>query len=125
VPGTDDILLLDRVGDVGHGQPQLGQLVRFDPDPHRVVAAAQHAGLANALDTRDRVQDVDGQVITLEILVVAAVGRIQRYQHQRKGQFLFDRDAQPFDFLGDTGLRLGDTVLDQHIRHVEVRSHFE
>jgi len=79
---SNHVLFPDGISNVGHCQAKLGQLIRFDPYAHGIVAAAQHAGLTHTLDTCDRVEDVDGQVITLEVLIVAAIGGIQAYQQQ-------------------------------------------
>ena len=72
--GGDYVLLLDRPGDIGHGQAQLGQLVGLDPHPHGVITATEHAGLPHALDAGNGVENIDGQVVALEVLVIGAVG---------------------------------------------------
>jgi hypothetical protein len=69
------VLLADGVGDVRHGQAEFGQLVRLDPDAHRVLEcrAAGDLGLADTADAGQFVEHVDGCVIGKELLVVGAV----------------------------------------------------
>ena len=57
------------------------QPVRIEPDPHRVVAAAEHRDRADAVDARERVLDLERRVIRDEQRVARLVGR--------------DRDARP------------------------------
>src|SRR6202030_2499724 len=45
---VDRALLLDRAHELGDGKPELGQAIGLDPDPHRVVAGAEEAHLADA-----------------------------------------------------------------------------
>ena len=119
------ILLLDCLGDVWNGQAQLGQLVRLDPYAHGVITAAQHAGLSNTLDAGYSIKNIDRQVITLEILIIGAFGRVKRYQQQGEREFFLNGNPQPFYFFRNTGLRFGNTVLHQHVGHVEVGTHLE
>jgi hypothetical protein len=70
----DHILFLNGAGDVRHRQSELGELIRFYPDAHGILAAAQHARLTNAPDAGDGVEDIDGQVIAEEILVIGRIG---------------------------------------------------
>ena len=121
------VLLGDRPGDIRDCQAELGQLVRPDPDAHRVFrdTAAENLRQANSADTRQFVHDVDGAVVGQELLVIGAFRGDQRDQQQGKGEFLLDRHTQALDLLGDTGLGLGDAVLGQHVGHIEVRTDLE
>jgi len=86
---------------------------------------SEHVCLANALHTSDLIEDVDGQVVALEVLVVSAVRRVQRHEHQWKRQLFLHRNAKSFHFFRHTGLRFGHAVLRQHIGHVEIGSDFK
>ena len=65
--------------DVRHGKIQLGQLVRPDPDTHSILgyAATEHLGQANAADSRQLVDHVNGGVIGEKAFIVGAIGRDQ------------------------------------------------
>ena len=122
------VLLLDGLGDVGHGQ-----LRAWPAGPggsryaHGVLgdAAAQHLGQAHAADTRQLVDDVDGRVVGQEVLIVGTRWGRQRNQQQREGQFFLDRHAEALDFLGQGGLRFRDPVLGEHVGHVQVGADLE
>ena len=45
--GIDGVLRLDRGDDLGDRDAQLGQLVRLDPQPHGVLARAEHLDRAD------------------------------------------------------------------------------
>ena len=61
----------DGLGDVARGHAEARHLVRLQPDAHRVVAGAEHAGVANPRDALDLVDEINGGVI-------AEVDRITR-----------------------------------------------
>ncbi len=54
-----DVLRADLAHDVGGRQAALGDLLRIEPDAHRVVARAEQLHLADALDARQPVLDVE------------------------------------------------------------------
>ena len=58
-----DVLVLHRRDDVGRRQIELGQPVGIEPDPQRVIERPEQADLPDALDPRQRVDDVDGRVV--------------------------------------------------------------
>ena len=74
-----DILLLDRRGNVRNGQAQLGQLIRLDPDAHRIFegAATDDLGLTDAADSRQLIEDIDRGVVGQELLIIGAIRRDQ------------------------------------------------
>ena len=56
-------LLLDRRDHVLRHQRARLQLVRIEPDPHRILAGAEHGDVADARQPRQLVADVDGGVV--------------------------------------------------------------
>ena len=105
-------LLLDRVPHVRHGQPEPGEQVRLDPYPHRVVAGAEDARLADAGHAIERVEDVDVGVVGQEQRVVGLVRRQQRHDQHRQAGLLAHGQAELADLGRQVGLRLGHAVLD-------------
>ena len=84
--GGLDVLRLDRLDDVARGQPVLGGLLRIDPDPHRIVAGAVELDVADAVDPRQPVLDVEHRVVAQIRHVVAAVRRQQMHDHGEVGR---------------------------------------
>ena len=66
-----------------------GQLLGVDPDPHAVVALAEHADVADARQAGDLVLDLHQGVVAQEELVAAVwLGRVQRHGQQDVGRLL-------------------------------------
>ena len=61
--GDLDVLPLQRIGDVGCGQAERLQAVRVEPDPHRIIAAAEHGDRADAVDAGERIGDFERGVV--------------------------------------------------------------
>ncbi len=120
------VLLLDRAFEIRHREVELGQLVRSDPDAHRVFgqAATEHFGEPDPTDAREFVDDVESCVVRQKLFVVGAIRRDERQQQQRKCELLLNGHALALDFLRKQCLRLGDAVLRQHVRHVELSADF-
>src|SRR5204863_9367372 len=72
---VDGALLLDGAHELGDREPELGQAIGLDPDPHRVVAGAEEAYLANARHAVERVDNVDVRVVGEEQRVVRVLRR--------------------------------------------------
>ena len=68
------VLLADGRDDVASGHVALGQLVGVEPDPHAVIALAEHGHFADARQPRHLVANVHVGVVAQVELVVAAVG---------------------------------------------------
>src|SRR5215472_2277347 len=100
------ILRLDCVHDVGNGDGELGQLVRLDPQPHRVLTRSENLHLADSVGTRDGINQVDEGIVGQESSVVGAVGRVKGQQHQRSGYGLPDGDSEVGNFDGKLRRRL-------------------
>ena len=56
-------LLLQRLDDVLRDQAARLHLVRVEPDPHRILAGAEHDDVADAGQPGDLVLEVDGRVV--------------------------------------------------------------
>ena len=67
------VLFPDRGRDVGCGQPEVGQLGRIEPDPHRVLAEAKVQDQGDPGNPGERVDDMDVGVVLQEAPVVRAV----------------------------------------------------
>ena len=80
--GHFGILVLDRGDHVAGNQPEARQLVRIEPDPHR-IGRAEHVDVADAGYARQLILDVRGQPVG-NIEVGAAVGGVtDRHDHQQ------------------------------------------
>ena len=75
--GVDCVLRLDRVGNVRNGDAQLCQLVRLHPQPHGILARAEDLGLADAIQARDRIIEVDVGIVRQIVRIVRTMRRIQ------------------------------------------------
>ena len=71
--GDLKVLLAQGPHDVAGGHASLGELVGVEPDPHAVIALAEHQDVADAGQPRDLVADPHEGVIAQVELVVAAV----------------------------------------------------
>ncbi len=61
--GDLDVLRLQRLGDVVRRHAERLQAGGIEPDPHRIVAAAEHDDRADAIDARQRVLDLQRGVV--------------------------------------------------------------
>ena len=61
--GDLDVLPLQRRGHVGRGHAERLQALGIEPDPHRVVAAAEHGDRADAVDARERILDLEHGIV--------------------------------------------------------------
>jgi hypothetical protein len=120
-----DVLAADRSHHVAGREAALRDLLRVEPDAHRVVAAAEDLHLADALDARQPVLDVEHCVVAQVGHVVAVVGRHQVHHHREVGRALDRGHAEPSHFLGQPRLGLRDAVLHQLLRLVGVGAELE
>ena len=79
-----DVLLGERVGDVGRNEPVLRHDVGPEPDTHGVIGAQGHE-LAHARDALHAGFDVDVHVVGQEGLVVRVVGAVEHEDLQHGG----------------------------------------
>ncbi len=115
-----DVLLADRAHDVTGGQAARSDLVRIQPDPHGVVAAAEDLRVADAGNPRQLVLHVQAHVVAQVERVVLAVRRHQVHHHEEDGRLLQRRHPLPSHVLGQPRERLRDAVLHAHCRVVRI-----
>ena len=89
------------------------QLVRPEPDSHR-VARAELGRPAHAGQTPDRVQHLRRDQIVQGITVDSRVGRLQGDDHQEVVVGLGNNDAVSHYLIGQTGRGNAQTVLHLH-----------
>ncbi len=109
----------------GDVEPARLHLVGIEPDPHRILAGAEHVDVADAGQPRDLVLQPDGGVVAEIEAVVAPVGRRQRDDLQDRGRLLLHRDALLLHGLRQLRQRGRDAVLHQHLREVEIGADLE
>ena len=61
--GDDDILCPDGIDDLGNGDTQLGQPVRFDPDPHGIIRGPNNIHTTDAFDPGQHILDIDEGIV--------------------------------------------------------------
>jgi hypothetical protein len=119
------VLAADGSHHVAGREAALRDLLRVEPDAHRVVAAAEDLHLAHAFDARERVLHVQHRVVAQVVDVVAVVRRDEVDHHRQVGRALDGRDAQAPHFLGQARLGLRDAVLHELLGLVGVGAEAE
>ena len=119
------VLRADLAHDVARRQAALRDLLRIEPDAHRIVAGAEQLHLADAVDARQPVLDVEQRVVAQIGHVVAVVRREQVHHHRQVGRALDRRDAEAAHLLGQARLGLRDAVLHQLLRLVGIGAELE
>ncbi len=123
--GHLDVLLAQRLHDVVGRQAARREAVGIDPEPHRVLALAEHHDVADARHALDRVLDVDVEVVAQEERVVRALLREHADRHDEPGRLLLDRDAGRADLGGHAAERLIDAILHVDGGDVLIARHVE
>jgi hypothetical protein len=118
-------LLLDDPADVRRREAERVELLRIEPDAHRILADAQHVDVADARQARQLVDQVDGRIVAEIEAVVALVWRGQRHDLQDRGRLLLDDEALRLHGHGQGGERGADLVLYQHLREIEIGADLE
>ena len=111
--------------DVVGGHAERLQAVGVEPDPHRIVAAAEHDDRADALDPGQRVLDLKRGVVGDEQLVARFVGRQHVHDHHQVGRCLGDRDADVAHVRRQSRQRGRDAVLHLHLGDIEIGAEIE
>ena len=112
-------------GDVVRGHAERLQTVGIEPDPHRIVAAAEHDDRADALDARERVLDLERGVVGDEQRVARLVGRQHVHDHHQVGRGLGDGDADVAHVSRQARQRGRDAVLHLHLGDIEIGADIE
>ena len=96
------------------------ELVRIEPDAHRVLAGAELFDFADAGQTRQLIHQIDGGVVGQIEAVAAFVGRGQDHEQKRRGRTFFDRHALRLDRLRQRRQRACHPILHQDLRGIEI-----
>ena len=115
----DVVLRRDRVRQIGNGDPELRQLVRLDPDAHRVVGRPEDQDLPDPGNAIERVRHVDGRVVAQEERIVGPLRRVEIEHEERKAGRLLKREAKVRHVGGKLRLRLRHLVLRVHLIDVD------
>src|SRR4029077_17344404 len=91
------VLRLDRVDDLSNSDVQLGQLVRFYPEPQGIFTRAENRRLADTVQACDGIVEVDVSIVGQELRIVSAMRRGQGDQQERSGYGLSNGHAQGVD----------------------------
>jgi len=94
-------------------------LVRIEPDAHRIVAAAEQPYLADAGNARELVLDPDIGVVAQVKRIILAV-RNQRDQREESRRLLLRGHPEADYFRRQARQRLGNAVLHVHLRLVRI-----
>ena len=97
----------------------------IDPDPHRIVAAAEQPHVADTVDPGQPVAHLGQRVVGDIAAIERIVGRDEVHDHQEVGRGLARDDAEPLHVLGQARHRDRDAVLHQHLRRIEVGADLE
>src|SRR5258705_2268970 len=115
-----DVLRAHRRQDFVHSQRARGHRIWSEPEPHRVVAAADDANLAHALETRQLVSDVDYGVVAQVKSVVTAVFAGNKEHHRYVGRALLRDYADLLHSSRQARQRLLHPVLHLHLCRIEI-----
>src|SRR5271169_1155118 len=74
-------------------------LARIEPDSHRVVARAEHVDVADPVDPRQCVLDVESRVVRDVLLIARAVRRDHVHDHHQVGRCLAHGDTEALHIL--------------------------
>jgi hypothetical protein len=123
------VLTTDRVDDLRDRDIELGQLIRFYPNPHRILPGTEDLHLRYARHAAEGVAEVDVGVIGQKLRVARTRRRAESDDHERSRERFLDGDSEVADGGGQLRFRLGVTQLGQHVvdvgvgREIEVDEH--
>ena len=109
--GDLNVLLGDGVLDVDGGHAEIGELVRIEPDAHRIAALAEHLDVADAWQPLQLVEDLQIGVIRQRHRIDRTVRRDQIDDENEVRILLLDRHAALIDDRRKRGGRLRHPVL--------------
>ena len=95
-----EVLLPNRGDDVAGRHVPDRQLVGVEPDPHAVIALAEHPDFADARQPRELGLNADHRVVAQVELVEPAVGGVDPAGQQDVWRLLLGRDAGRLDHVG-------------------------
>ena len=118
-------LLLDRLNDVLGHQPTHLQLVRIEPNPHRILTGAKNRHVAHPGQPRQFIAYANRRVIAEKKTVVGCVRGSQRHEQQDRRGPLLHGDSLGLHRLRQRRQRTRHPVLHQHLREVEIGTNLE
>ena len=86
-------MLLHGAHHVGGGQATRGDLVRIEPDAHRILTGAENLHLADARQTGQLILDLQGGVVAQVQRIVLAGRRYQMHHQRQRRRLLLGGDA--------------------------------
>ena len=87
------VLRLNSADDLRNGDAQLGQLVGFYPQSHRILSGTEDRNVADAFGAQDGIGEVDVRVVGQKIGVIGSVRRIKGNPHEGRGDGFANRDS--------------------------------
>ena len=99
---------------------KLGEDIRRDPNPHRIVRRAEKLDLADSGNTGELVLNIDRDVVREKSLVPGPVRRTDREHQQRNSDGLLGREAVVAHSARQARGRLREAVLHLHLIEVNV-----
>ncbi|MNI33592.1 hypothetical protein D3C73_875500 [compost metagenome] len=123
--GRLDVLRPQGGDDFRRRQVARGGLGRVDPDAHRIVAAAEHLDLADAVDPQQAVADRRVGQVAQVVGIDAGIGGGEGGQQQEAARALVHHHADLAHLFGQFRLGQGDAVLDQHLGRIQVGARLE
>src|SRR5580698_1758986 len=88
--GIHIVLGLDCLDDLRRGNAELGKFIRIYPYAQRILTT-EHLHAPNSLHASDLVLKVDDCVVGHKVLGELVSGRVDCYNHERRGDSLVDR----------------------------------
>ncbi len=95
--GDLDVLFRDGLLDVDRGDPELGELVRIEPDPHRITPLAENLDVAHARHALQGIDHLQIGVVAQRHRIDRAVRRDQIHDQHEIRILLLDDDAALID----------------------------
>ncbi len=123
--GDLHVLFANGIDHVTRREIACGELLRIEPQAHRIVAGAEGAHVAHARQAREHVAHVQHGVVAQIERVVASVRRHEVDDAHQVRRGLRRRDAEIAHFLRQARKRLRHAVLDLHLRAVHIRTDLE
>ena len=120
--GSDlHVLRAQRRHHLAGGQVARCDLLRVEPDAHGIVARAEDAHVADAVEAGEHVAHLQGRVVGDVERVARAVRRAEMDHHQHVGRGFPHRDADAAHLLRQARFGHRHAVLDEHLGGVRDR----
>ena len=123
--GIHSILGVNGLNDFRNRESKFRQLIRLDPNAHRVLARAENRNARDPLHACELVVQINVRVIGEKDVVVAALRRIQGEHDQRRGCRFLHRDAELVYVLRQLRTRLIAPHLGEDLVLVHIRADFK